>query len=347
MRVAVLGAGAAAFALAVFLKQQGHAPVVWSPSGRSTRTLATNPSLQATGAIEGAFEIEVADTCAEALKGAEGAIVALPAMGHRTVFDAMAPHLREGQFVIISSHCSFGGLYLDRTLRGRGVTLPIIAWSTTLLRSRRTGDKNVRIATVRKRIDMAVLPSARNQDGLEICQALFGDRFNLRDDLLAISLSNLNPQSHMALALCNFTRMELGEAWDQAACSTEGVDRIVQVLDRERGEIASRFDVIVRSIDEHRAQTHGSASKKPAVATMGPATIETRYVLEDVPFGLVTMVELARIAGIQARFHEFGIEVFSALYQRDFRVENDLLPAIGLSDLSRDALRDLCRAGHR
>jgi opine dehydrogenase len=36
-----------------------------------------------------------------------------------------------------------------------------------------------------------------------------------RDDLLAIAVSNLNPQNHMGIALCNLTRMERGESWNQ------------------------------------------------------------------------------------------------------------------------------------
>jgi len=39
--------------------------------------------------------------------------------------------------------------------------------------------------------------------------------------------------------------------------------------------------------------------------------------------------------------HEGGISIFSALYDRDFRAENDLLPALALDGLSMDALRRL------
>ena len=43
-----------------------------------------------------------------------------------------------------------------------------------------------------------------------MCRDAFGDRFVPRAGLAAIALSNLNPQNHLAIALCNLTRMELG-----------------------------------------------------------------------------------------------------------------------------------------
>lgn len=342
-RVAILGAGAAAFALAVHLAGRGHAPVLWSPSGRR---IAQGGRIAATGIVEGGFPVEVAATCAEALSGARAAVVALPATGHRAVLDAAAAHLAPGQAVVISSHASFGALHLDRLLGARGLRLPIVAWSTTLLRARQPDPDSVRIATLRKRVDMAVLPVAMQDEGARLCQELFGDHFNLRSDLLAVSLSNVNPQSHAALSLCNFTRMELGEAWDQNQCSTEGVARLNRALDAERMEIARRFGVTVRSLDEHRTQTHGAAPAAAPVRTLGPATVETRYTLEDVPYGLVPMVALARIAGTPAPLHETGIRLFSILYGRDLAAGNGLLDGLGLDGMTAARFHALCREGH-
>ena len=215
MRVAILGAGSIAYGGAAFLSQQGHDPVLWSPSGKRAQALAGGESLIAKGAVEGRFSIAVAASCAEALEGAGVVFVALPANGHKLVMDAAAPHLKEGQTVIVSSHTSFSGLYLSKLLARRGVTVPIVAWSTTVTAGRQTSDTEVNVSVVRAKVDMAVLPVSAAAPALALCKALFGDRFNERPDMLAIALSNLNPQNHMGIALCNFTRMEKGEQWGQ------------------------------------------------------------------------------------------------------------------------------------
>jgi opine dehydrogenase len=265
-------------------------------------------------------------------------------MAHRLVFDAIADHLHAGQTVIISAHLSLGALYLQRLLAQRGIALPVVGWSTTLLRARKTDGHTIRIATIRKKVDIGVVPAGLSKKGLAVCQDLFGDHFNLRSGILAVSLSNVNPQSHMALALLNFTRMERGEEWDQAECSTSAVKKLNGALDGERMRIASELGLEVRSLQEHRDQTHGKESGAK-VATFGPATTETRYTLEDVPFGLVPTLRIARIAGVEVPFHQAGIAFFSALYGRDFESENDLIRGIALEAMSLETFVQVCKDG--
>ena len=273
MKIAIIGAGAAAFALAVLLKRDGHDPLVWSPSGKSATELLKGRPIVATGVIEGKFSVPAVIACEDAVRHVQAVIFALPAMGHRLAMDSVAPHLAQRQTVVISSHVFFGALYLDKLLAERDLTLPIVAWSTTLLRSRQPDLASCRIATLRKKVDMAVLPVELSEAGLGVCQDLFGDRFNLRSDLLAVALSNVNPQGHMALSLCNFTRMELGEVWDQNAHSTPAVERLSDAVDAERIALANAFGVSVHTAREHSLQTHGAGSAPSAnkVATVGPA----------------------------------------------------------------------------
>ncbi|WP_349237179.1 hypothetical protein [Bosea sp. ASV33] len=52
------------------------------------------------------------------------------------------------------------------------------------------------------------------------------------------------------------------------------------------------------------------------------------------PFGLVPLVFLGAICGTPLPVHQAGIALFDAIMARDFRAENDLLPALCLSGLS-------------
>ena len=344
MKVGIIGAGAVAYGSAAFLSQAGHEARLWSPSGQRTRELAAGAPLVSEGVVAGSFQPMVAENCAAALEGADVALVALPANGYRTVLEAMAPHLRPGQVVIFSAHASFGALYLAQLLGARGVTLPIVALSTTVLRARQTSPTAVKVATLRKSVDMATWPAELADAGHAACTALFGERFNRRADLLAIALSNVNPQSHMALALCNFTRMEKGEAWGQSANMTEAVGRLLEALDAERLAIAAALGREVRSMRQHYSLTYGLPDAPIGETarilagrgdpTLGPATIQSRYTLEDVPFGLVPLISLAAMADIAVPLHEAGLALFSALYGRDFRAENDIMPALDPSRLT-------------
>jgi opine dehydrogenase len=329
MRVAILGAGAIGLASAALLCQRGHQPVLWAPRGRALPA----GSLLSTGAVEGRFRPATAPDCATALADAGAVLIAVPGPGHRAVIEAAAPHLRPGQTVLFSSHMSFSALYL-RQLCPRAT---VAAWGTTVVTGRRGEGFSVWVTNIRNRVDVAVVPEGGS--ALALCAALFGDRFVDRGSLLAIALSNLNPQNHLAIALCNLTRMEKGEAWRQYANTTEAVGRLMEALDAERLALAAAAGVAVRTLHEHfrlsfgaEGTTMGEMARGLAAGSgdpLGPATLDSRYVLEDAPYGLWPTVCLARVLGVPAPLHEAGVALFSALYGRDFAAENDILPRIG------------------
>ena len=343
MRVAVIGGGAVGLGSAALLGRGGHAPVLWSP------TLATAPGptmLQSTGAITGEFEVEAAPSLEAAAEGAGAVLVCLPGWAHKAAFDALAPVLAPGQTVIVSSHASLGGLYLRRLLAGRDV--PVVAWGTTVVTGRRTGALASTLSNVRSKVDVATVPGAAAWPALALCQALFGERFVPRDGLLAIQLSNVNPQNHLAMLLCNLTRAERGETWGNYWGITPAVARLMEALDRERLALAVAFGVEVRTLHEHFHWSFdvplGSMAEMAAAvdargpAVHGPASLDTRYITEDLPYGIAVTEALAAIAGVPVPLHTAGVEMFNALCSEDFRARNTLLPALGLAGMDRAGL---------
>ncbi len=334
MKVAILGAGGIGMATAALLHRSGHEPVVWSPSGRISRL----DPLVAEGAIAGEFRIEVAASLSDAIADAPAVVVTIPAYGHRAVMNEAIRHLRAGQAAIVSSQYSLGALYLAE----RRPDIPVVAWGTTVVMGRPLGAANVKVLTVRAWLDAAVLPESATEAGLALCRELFGDRFVKRADLLAIQLSNVNPEAHMANALCNLTRMEKNEAWDNYGGITEAVGRLVEALDLERLAVARAYGVEVRTIHQHMhlsfnlplgAMGEMAAGVVRMGGSPGPTSLEARWIREDLPFGLVPMVVMGGIAGVPTPLHAAGIRLFSALLGRDIEAENDLLPALALTGI--------------
>jgi opine dehydrogenase len=355
MRVAIIGSGGIGRGYAAYLTGQGHEPVIWSPSGAAPSDFAGGASLTVTGKLEASLPLAVARDCVEAVAGAQAVIVAVQANGFKTVIDALAPHLAAGQAVVISAHCSFAALYLHRLLRARGLDLPIAVWATTAVTARKSGPRSVHISGIRAKLDVATLPLRHAEAGLAICRALFGDRFEPREDALAIMLSNLNPPAHMANMLGNLTRAEKGEDWPNYGSITRGVGRIVDAMDIERRALAGTFGLSVRSVQDHYVLSFGVEpgpvgemaaavyAKRPEL--LGPKTLDTRFITEDVPFGLVPLEMLGAIVGVPLPLHQAGIALFDAICARDFRAENDLLPALDLAKLTPAELRSQLREG--
>ncbi len=354
VNVGIAGAGSIAFGTAAMLHSQGHAPILWSPSGTGTNALKSAP-LTATGALETQFTPRIAASAEELATLSDVLIIALPAYGHKMIMDALAPHIRDAQRIIISSHASLGAIYLMQKLAERGVTAPITAWGTTIVTGRQQDANTVKVNTVRSRVDLCTVPAHETASAIALCERLFGDRFQPRDGLLAISLSNLNPQNHLGIALGNITRMERGEDWSQGQNVTPKVGRLLERLDLERLAIAEALDLDVKTIFEHfhlsfhvpiasisemNQQMHAQGN-----GGTGPATADSRYVTEDVPYGLQLTAVLGRLVGRPAPLHEAGIAIFSAMYGRDFSKENDILNALKLEGFSLDDLQQAARTG--
>jgi opine dehydrogenase len=330
----------------------GHVPVVWSPSGAAERAKG---ALSASGALSGQWNVQVVATPAEAIENADAVLLALPATTHRAVLDDVLPYLSTGQTFIFSGHLSFAALYLSRRLAERDLALPIVAWGTTIVTGRRVEALSVRVGNVRARVDACAVPSSSAAPALDLCRELFGDHFVVRADLLAIALSNVNPQNHLGIALCNFTRIERGEVWRQNGNITDSVGRLMEALDAERVAIAAAFEVEVRTLRQHFHLSFntpeaplGEMARALAARgddTVAPASLDTRYVLEDAPFGLLPTILLGRLAGQATPLHEAGLAILSALYGRDLAADNDLLPALGFAELSAADLRRLAAEG--
>ena len=336
MNVAVLGAGSIGLANAALLGA-AHRVTLWSPSGRGIEGLADG-RLSFSGAAAGEARVATARALADAISDADVIIVAIPAYGLHAVLNECAAHLRSGQAVLITPMLSLAGLVLAQLLKARGVACLIAGFGTTVMTARKTAPAAVRLLALRERLDIAALPATDTPRAMRLAQTLFGDRFNAQSDLLAISLSQTNPIAHVPLALANLSRMERGEAWTQYDHMAGATAHMIAALDRERTAIARAFGLTVRSIEEHFHHSFGAPMidfsdqcgwvHENLGSPAGPATLDTRYVTEDVPYGLVFNARMARLVNVSTPVTDGCVTLAGAAYQRDFNRENALLGAL-------------------
>jgi opine dehydrogenase len=149
--------------------------------------------------------------------------------------------------------------------------------------------------------------------------------------------------------------MERGEVWSQGQNVTPKVGRLLEKLDLERLAIADALGLQVKTIFEHFHLSFHVPMASISVMNQqmhekgnggtGPATSDSRYVTEDVPYGLQLTAVLGRLVARPAILHEAGIAMFSAMYDRDFARENALLKALRLEQYSLDDLQHSARTG--
>ena len=346
MNVAVLGTGSIGLASAALLGG-AHRVTLWSPSGRGIEGLAGG-RLRYSGAVAGEAPVCTARHIAVAVADADVVIVAIPAYGQNAVLNECAAQLRTGQAVFLMPMLSLAGLVLGQLLAARGVRCLIAGFGTTVMTARKSDPDVVRLHAVRDRVDVAALPASDTPQALELARRLFGDRFNAQVDLLAVSLSQTNPVAHVPLALANLSRMERGESWTQYDHMAGATAHATVALDRERLAVAQAFGLPVRSIEQHFHLSFGAPMMdfsdqcrwvhENLGSPTGPASLDTRYITEDVPYGLVFNARMGRIAGVPTPVTDGCIAIASAAYRRDFGAENVLLNALAPALLDRHAL---------
>ncbi|WCK80079.1 NAD/NADP-dependent octopine/nopaline dehydrogenase family protein [Agrobacterium fabrum] len=355
MKIAIIGAGGSALGYAALLHAAGHTPTIWSPSGRSTTGFNEQPDLIVTGKLDIRFRLNIADTCASAVSGADAVVIAVPGFGKKPLFDTLASAMAPGQPLIISAHGPMDCIYFAKAAAGHAKTFPVVVLSTTVATSKREGATGVLVSALRSKVDMSTLPASWLKRGLELCETLFGERFYAKEDALVIALSNLNPELHAGNVLCNLTRLENGEDWAIYGMISRSAGRMIDDLDKERLATAAAFGFEVRDVRDHFSLSFGV--EPAAVDVMakevdrmrgsprGPKTADTRFVLEDVPFGLVPLATIGRIAGAPMPLHEASTLLFSSLYGMDFNAEFDFFGPDDFLSLDKDQLHEIYRSG--
>ena len=338
MRLAVLGAGAVGPGAAALAVSRGHQAVLWSPSGAGTEGLGD--ALEVEGVLEGSFVVGVAASLEEAVTGADAVLLAVPAYAFAALLPRIAAALPPDVPLLIAPAASLAPLVFEAARRGPRA--PVGALATTPLGGRRLAPGRVRVAMIRSELEVAALPAAAAPAMAALAHDLFGNCYLPAPDVLQVALINANPIIHAALALTNLTRIEQREAWPQYGMMTEGACRLMARLDAERDALASAWGLAIPSIATalHRASqvpvgplaAMGRAIAAGRGAVLGPVALTSRYITEDVPFGLSFYLALAAARGTPMPVTQSVVTALEACCGQDFS-HNPLLGGIDWAGL--------------
>ena len=333
MRLAVLGAGAVGPGAAALAVSRGHSAVLWSPSGAGTAGLGG--WIEAEGVLEGRFAVGVAALLEDALADADAALLAVPAYAFAALLPRIAAALPAGVPLLIAPAASLAPLVFE-ALR-HGARAPVGALATTPLGGRRLSPGRVRVAMVRSELEIAAVPAAAAPAMAALAHELFGNRYLPAADVLEVALINANPIIHAALALTNLTRIEQREAWPQYGMMTEGACRLMERLDAERDALARVWGLHIPGIATalHRANQvpvgrlaeMGRVIAAGRGAVLGPVELTSRYITEDVPYGLTFYLALAAARGVAMPVTQSVVTALEACCGADFS-RNTLLDGV-------------------
>jgi opine dehydrogenase len=357
--VAVLGAGHGGLALAGYLAQQGHRVALWNRSPARVAPVAAlgGVRLSLPGSAPVRTPIAAAtSSMADAVAGTRLVLVCVPASAHADVARSCAPHLRDGQTVLLLPGRTGGALEFRRELREAGCRARILLGeaNTFPVAARTVGPAEAVIFGAKNELLAAALPAARTPELLAACRPVFPMLAGARS-ILQTGLANLGAILHPTITLLNARRIQAGESFD---FYTEGVTPAVAATlaaaDAERLSIARAYGVPACSLQAwiasaygHRAATIQEAvGGNPSYAGLkAPNTLEHRYLLEDVPTGLIPLLELGSVAGLALPTLRGLVDLGRVLLGGERWEGPRTLDVLGLDGLAPEEIRGFVERG--
>lgn len=355
MKIAIFGAGNVALANACWLSRAGHDVHVWSALENERADLTAAGKIDYTGIVEGAVAVTVSPDAESAVKDAAVVMIAAPAFAHKVLMQAAAPYLDDGQDVLVHPVTGLSSLFLCRELKSLGKRPTIVDLSTSLFTTRKSGPASVHLLRIKDVIDMAVIPASRGMAAKSRLVQLFGERFRLEPNALAISLNNHNPVYHVPPLLCNLSRADKKENWIIWENITPSVARLIKLVDDERLAVVDCFGTSRIPVDQYFRQSFGveggdlneifAAVAEKLKGPVGPQDFNHRFFLEDVPCALVFYSSLGAMAGVGMTITDNLIQIVSGMFGRDFYKEGHTLENLGLAGCSPEEILRVSREG--
>jgi len=363
LNVAVLGGGNGAHAAAADLTVKGFEVSLysrWPEEFRPLRERGGVGLIDATGQRLVPIH-RVCERIEEALEKAEVIVVAVPAVAHEYYAGASAPHLREGQILVLNPGSTGGALAFRNNLKKIRPTLnvPVCETNTLTYICRLVGPAEVRI-TSRAKVQFAALPGRRTPECFPLFERLY-PASTQRKNVLQTSLNNINAVLHPPGMILNAGWIEhtKGNFSYYIEGSTPAVARVMEELDNERVGLCRKFGFDTERFADFFFQA-GSTSEaayrsgvlhrvlqesEPNRFIRAPENLSYRFLTEDIPFGIVPMAHLGSLVGVPMPIVQALIALASVINGQDYLHAGWTLEKMGIQGMRPPQLLDFLENG--
>ncbi len=367
MRVAIIGAGNGGKAAAADLTLAGHTVNLFELAkfAENIRVPLERQGIDLTGVGRSGFAKlnRITTNIEDALDDVEMILPILTAFGQKPTAELCAPHLVDGQTVVLTPGSTLGSLEFHNVLKRRGLKGHIrIAEVHTLPYAARGSDAAVRILLEVKRLWLAAFPAKHTDEVLEKYRCLYSATESQRN-ILEVSLNNGNPVTHPTPALLNAGRVEYSEGefylYDEGI--TPHVVNVIEAVDEERlslcrklgyQEIPTLDRLYLTGYSVTRSSLYEAYHTSPVFCgespPKGPDSVMHRYYTEEVAYGLVTWSSLGDMIGVETPTIDAMILLISRLHKADYRAAGERsMRALGISGMTVEELNTFLETGKR
>ncbi|MGI6039228.1 MAG: NAD/NADP octopine/nopaline dehydrogenase [Clostridiales bacterium] len=359
MRISILGAGNGGTAVAADLSLKGH-EVTLVKTSNSMHNVNFDYLVDNGGRvkmIEGGEEREahIAQVTRDLTKitDSEVVIVYIQTTYHEDLIKRIIPYLKDDQILLFNPGY-FSTAYVLKHLKDKR---PIIVEAqSSFIDCRIIEPGVVRVGFRNVRNPLGIYPSDRKEEARSILERV-GFPFTYLDSIVEAAIHNPNLIVHTVGAIMSIPRIEKtkGDYVMYHEVFTPSVWNILEALDSEKMDVLEKlgFERIPyveackhrNSLDDERdaKEVFFWYAAMPTRAK-GPTTVNSRYITEDVPQGLVLLETLGAELDVPTPVCSSLIEIATAALGRDMRENGRTVSRLGKENIKR-ILKDGAEGG--
>ena len=350
MKIAVIGAGNGGQALAGFLGLTGYKVSLYDIDVPKIEELQKKGGIELEGRIKGFGIVGCITTdIEEAVKGAEIIMVTTVANAHRAVAKSLASLVEEGQVIILNPGRTCGALVFKQTLTDCGCTKRYyLGEAQTLVYACRVVENGlVNVIGIKDEVLLSGLPAADTDYILEKINPIYPS-FMKTDNVLRTSLENIGAMFHPCVLLFNAATIERNENFWFYRDMTEQVAEFIEKFDEERLAVGKAYGIDLLGVKDWikfaYKDTEGNTlcermRNNPAYHDIkSPSTIFTRQLTEDIPTGVLPIMQLGKVAGVATPLLKSMVHICEALLNMDLHTNGRSLKNLGLEGMDKEGI---------
>lgn len=350
MKITVIGAGNGGQAIAGFCAIKGHEVRLFDIDSEKVNELRLLGNIKLRGKIKGSGVITlITNDIKKAVKDAELIFIVTTANAHKTLAKQLAPLIQEGQIIILSPGRTCGALEFRQTVIEQGCTRHFyLAEAQTLVYAcRLIKNGEVNIIGIKDEVLLSALPSSDTSHILHIVRPIYGC-FTPAKNVLQTSLENIGAIFHPCVLLFNAATIERKSDFYFYRDMTPQIAHFIEAFDAERLAVGKAYGIQLIGVSDwisyaYKGTTGDTLCEKmrnnPAYYDIkAPSSIYTRQLMEDIPTGVLPIMELGKAAGLSMCLFESMINICSSLLNINFTKDGRTLISLGLNELNKEEI---------
>lgn len=345
MKVTVMGAGNSGLAMAAHVSLGGHQVTLWNRTRSSIAQLINHPLIHCDGVISGHVPIHRATADMEAaLEDPDLILITTPAHAHKDLAVMIAENIRRETLILLNPGRTFGALEFRMIFeRHNRRHRQVIAEAQTIIYTcRRTGADAVDLIALKSDVLLSTFNAMDNAGIIARLPACIRDFFLPARSMIETSIGNVGMILHCAPLLLNagWTENETNIYKYYYDGITPTISAFLEKLDQERIAVSralghpveSTMDWLKRTYHIEGDTLYQCLQNNEAYKRIdAPQTMQHRYILEDVPCGLVPLEAVGLKHGLAMCHTSLIINLASKLMEIDFRKTGRNLDKLGLA----------------